>query len=119
MSYLGKKLELNIRSLSYDPSATWNNDQLIMTRAILETKLCFFPSNNSLWSLLRMNPIMVMEENSDQSTCFYGHDLGNCNQQNFHWRKNCLWWHFFPRDREKNLNQKYLEILNGLNISKI
>ena len=58
-------------------------------------------------------------ENSDQSTCFHGHDIGNCNQQNFHWRKNCLWWYFFPSDREKNLNQKYLEILNSLNISKI
>ena len=66
-----------------------------------------------------MNPIMVMEENSDQSTCFHEHDIDNCNQQNFHWRKNCMWGHFFQSGREKNLNQKYLEILNGLNISKI
>ena len=117
-AYIGKKLELNNRKLSYDPSGTWDHDQLIMTRAILESKLCYFPVNNSLWSLLRMNPI-IMQENSDQSTCFHGHDLDNCHQQNFLQKKKCLWWHFFPSDGQKNLHQKYFEILNDLNISKI
>ena len=28
---------------------TWDYDQLIMTRAILESRLCSFPSNSSLW----------------------------------------------------------------------
>ena len=35
--------------LHFTDQLTWNFDQSILTRAILESRLCSFPKNNSLW----------------------------------------------------------------------
>ena len=99
VSNFGEKLELENRTLSYDHTGTWTFDQLILTRAILDSKLCFFPSNNLLWSKLNMDPIL-MEKNSDIDTCYHGKKLSDCNSSTKHNKMTQCFWHFSPDDKK-------------------
>lgn len=89
-------------------NSSWEYDQLIMTRAILESKLCSFPRNNSLWAHLNMEPT-DMAEDADWQTCFKGSNLQDCHR-NFVTR-DCRHWHFLPSERKEELREKYREIL--------
>ena len=103
--FLGKKLKLEEQD--------WDADQLILSRAILESKLCYFPSSSPLWSTLRLDPVRI-EDTFDDQICFHGQDIGNCNKkQKYVQSKNCLWWHFWPNERRNDIIKKYLEILKN------
>ena len=107
----GEKLNIKNNTLSYRILY----DQFIMSRAILDSKLCFLPENNLLWSQLNTDPILKTEENSNdkENTCYYGYKLSECNKSKndeAHLKK-CLYWHFTPEDRKQDLQKKYRQII--------
>ena len=86
----------------------WNYDQLIMTRAILESRICGLPPKHSLWKLLNMDPI-ILGDKFENKFCFHGKKLYDCNKESTF--KGCPYWHFYPTERKKELTQKYNEII--------
>jgi len=103
--------------LSFNPDYTWTTDQMIVTRAILESGLCSLPASNKLWKELGLEPKPV----DDRDTCWKGSGVyEDCN--NKLWSRNillryhggsCKWWHFYPKEREADLKAKFEEIMSG------
>ena len=112
LSTFGEKLNIKNNTLSYRILY----DQFIMSRAILDSKLCFLPENNLLWPQLNTDPILKKtEENSNDkdNTCYYGYKLSECNKSKndeVH-LKQCLYWHFTPEDRKQDLQKKFRQII--------
>ena len=61
LSIFSEKLNIKTNTLSYRILY----DQFIMSRAILDSKLCYLPANNLLWPQLNTDPILKTEENSN------------------------------------------------------
>lgn len=49
---------------------TWDWDQKILSRIILESGLCTVPSRNKIWDVVQMHP--PIKDFSDNRTCFHG-----------------------------------------------
>ncbi len=94
---------------------TWGWDQAIISRILLKTGLCTAPRHLKIWRLSSLDPPDKDDERSDNATCFHGmekwedctakkgpldHPLGKCSR-----------WHFYPTQREKDLLDKYEEIV--------
>jgi hypothetical protein len=89
-------------------NTTWDYDQLIVTRAILESKLCTFPRDSQkLWSMIKMSPPDT--EQDDWETCYRGANLVDCHRN--YVVQDCRHWHFMPYERKTELLDKYHEIL--------
>ena len=95
-------------SCDKDLMENWWTDQRILTRAILESKLCYFPSISPLWSKIKLSS--KIEEKFDHQTCFHGYDFKNCNKFDFQ-GIDCLWWHFYPAETEKDLLEIYYKVI--------
>ena len=112
LSIFSEKLNIKTNTLSYRILY----DQFIMSRAILDSKLCYLPANNLLWPQLNTDPILKTEENSndnEEDTCYYGNKLSECNKSKNDEAhlKQCLYWHFTPEDRKQDLQKKYRQII--------
>ena len=49
---------------------TWNWDQKLLSRMILESRLCTVPRGNRIWDLVRLSP--PAKDFDDSKTCFHG-----------------------------------------------
>ena len=95
----------------------WDIDQDIVTYSLLTNKLCSLQENNKVWSKLHLDPAPFR----DSDTCYHGNGLNeDCN--NVLWQRNamikykgggCRWWHFYPYEGVKELEDKFQEIMNG------
>ena len=97
-----------------DEANQWGVDQAIMTRGILEHKLCSFPTNSSLWQKhLYMDPILYFD---DWQTCFHGENMKDCHREFF--PNECRHWHFLSTERNQELLEKYNEIIGVKKVDK-
>ena len=88
-----KYYEENFLNLTY----TWDHDQLIISRVILESGLCSLPAHHTLWREVGLdaNKYSNMIDESD-SKCFYGeYEWNGCNEMRRYYER-CLKWHFLP-----------------------
>ena len=100
--------------LSYN-SWTWNWDQRIISRILLKTGLCIAPVNNGIWPQSGLKaPNKAWD---DSATCFHGmkkwEDCTMVKGPEKHPMKKCSRWHFYPTEREAEVQAKYEEILAG------
>ena len=96
---------------------TWDIDQDIVTYSILTNKLCSLQESNKVWSKLHLEPAPF----NDHDTCYRGSGVNeDCN--NVLWQRNamikykgggCKWWHFYPYEGVKELEEKFQEIMSG------
>ena len=90
---------------------TWYTDQLIITWALLSSKVCSVPASSNLWEMpgLQFDPAL-----DDSKTCFHGFGYENCNRGNSQnhrvWRMGCKWWHFYPFESFQNHLDKFYEL---------
>jgi len=108
------------RLINFKDSADvqWSIDQLIITHVILKSGLCSLSSRRwKVWKEVNLNSTKAR----DSESCWKGGRMfDDCNKQNSRGnrrgRYSCSWWHFFPEERTKQMDQKYRDILrlNGL-----
>ena len=93
---------------------TWGIDQAIMTRGILENKLCTIPTNSTIWTkMVYMDPIPNFD---DWQTCYHGENYDDCHREYF--PNDCKHWHFLPIERKQELMDKYNEIIGVKKVDK-
>ncbi|TRY81090.1 hypothetical protein TCAL_13644, partial [Tigriopus californicus] len=61
-----------------DKKMTWNYDQLIVSKVILQSGLCSLDPQNRLWKRLRLEP--TDPQTSDVQTCYHGYRWWDCNK---------------------------------------
>lgn len=103
--------------MNFPEGYTWDRDQHIVSYAILKSQLCSLPKDNKLWKELNLEP----NEQDDSQTCWHGSGaFEDCN--NKLWSRNiliryhggtCKWWHFYPTETTKDLQNKFNEIMSG------
>ena len=118
LSIFGEKLK-NIKNsndknkLSY-PAVPY--DKLILTRAILDSKLCNLTSSSSPppWTTTQINsdPTSNIKENpANVNTCYFHSNLNECSKKPFKNNDiNCFYWHFTPEDTKQDILNVYLSI---------
>ena len=116
LSIFGEKLK-NIKNsndknkLSY-PAVPY--DKLILTRAILDSKLCNLTSSPPPWTTTQINsdPTSKIKENSaNVNTCYFHSNLNECSKKTFKNNDiNCFYWHFTPEDTKQDILNVYLSI---------
>ena len=70
------------------------------------TGYCSIPSNNPLWKRLGLSPLP-----SDSVRACYKGEEETCHKDRRSVPKGCLWWHFHPNERVKDLNSGYSDIM--------
>ena len=85
----------------------WDWDQIILTRIVLENRLCSTRETNTVWGAVKLKP----EAFDDAGVCFRGQkEYGNCYSSGygggFKW-KGCKWWHFTPQNTAETLLKKF------------
>lgn len=92
-------------------------DQLLLSRAILESGLCGLPRWHRLWRMVGLNP-RDTPANGD-GKCFKGCDWEHCaspvRRRLGTARERCLWHHFPRRVRPGALLARYRSILSRAN----
>ena len=98
------------------PADSWDLDQRILTRAILDAGHCSLPASHALWKELKLDPKPFPD-----AGCWRGSGIWeDCN--NRQWTRNamirwegggCSWWHFYPDEGKNELEEKFQEILSG------
>ena len=116
LSIFGEKLK-NIKNsndknkLSY-PAVPY--DKLILTRAILDSKLCNLTSSPPPWTTTQINsdPTSNIKENpANVNTCYFHSNLNECSKKTFKNNDiNCFYWHFTPEDTKQDILNVYLSI---------
>ena len=95
---------------TYD--TTWGYDQLIVSRIILENRLCSLPSLNKVWESVKLEAPQA--EFDDREVCFHGvNKWRDCNVNVRHKKGGCRKWHFLPSQTEADMVAKYNEIINA------
>lgn len=93
-----------------DPNITWDYDQIIVTRMILEFGICSLPKGHKKWSKVGLNPSIYAHDDSD--VCFHGSDqYRTCNKHGAAPEQGCLKWHFDADDDKAVLWEKYAKII--------
>ena len=90
----------------------WYSDQLIITWALLSSKVCTVPASSKLW---QMPGIQYDSALDDSKTCFHGFGYECCSKRwdERRWRLGCKWWHFFPNEGFQAHLDKFYEITNN------
>ena len=86
--------------------------QVLLSRLILQSGRCHLAEHNPLWKDLDLEPVVVEEERDDR--CFHGTGFQDCNRDRpspEDAQRRCRIWHFHPYERERELREKYEEIL--------
>ena len=87
----------------------WYSDQLIITWALLSSKVCSVPASSNLWQMpgLRFDPAL-----EDSETCFHGVGYEDCNTARVQLHLGCKWWHFYPFESFENHLDKFYQFTN-------
>lgn len=85
----------------------WFEDQRILSQAILESRICTAPANNSIWTKVGMVPSGLNETQTPD--CFYGYNLEYCNIYRQNVKGGCKWWHGHPQDDPLKVQRIYDE----------
>jgi len=82
-----------------NPEKDWYTDQLIITWALLSSKVCTVPARSKLWEMpgIQFDPAL-----DDSKTCFHGIEAKSCNIRRSTIRQGCKWWHFFANQGFKS-----------------
>ena len=89
----------------------WYYDQWITTYGILKNKLCVVPEVSGLWKLPGLiDNKLYFPDMDDSSTCWHGENYRDCNKGHTHRKGGCKWWHFFPRQRYREMVKKFNQI---------
>ncbi len=75
---------------------TWDHDQKIITRVILEKGICSLPKGHLMWKAMRLDPKIFAV--NDSESCFHG--MGqwmDCNQDRKIIKTGCIKYHFYPK----------------------
>ena len=90
----------------------WYTDQLIITWALLSSKVCSVPASSNLWTGLGLKFDPALD---DSKTCFHGFGYENCTKRRIEriWRMGCKWWHFFPNEGFQSHLDKFYELTNN------
>ena len=56
-------VDLHMGKMDLGENSAWGYDQLIISRILLERRLCWVKPNNDLWSLVKLDPV---QEQYDQ-----------------------------------------------------
>ena len=81
---------------------------VLLTRFILESRICTMPAGYRLWRPLNMTaPSPPID---DSKTCFHGMEWENCFSGRPRLPYGCKWWHFVPSTSDTYLMNKYQEI---------
>eukprot|EP00094_Tigriopus_californicus_P007641 TCALIF_07358-PA protein Name:"Protein of unknown function" AED:0.13 eAED:0.13 QI:0/0.5/0.33/0.66/1/1/3/141/377 len=83
----------------------WYEDQRILSRVILESKICTAPANNSIWTQVGLPPSGLTEAETNE--CYYGYGLEYCNIFRPHMTGGCKWWHGNAKDDPSRVRQIY------------
>ena len=79
--------------------------KLILTRAILDSKLCNLTSSPPPWTTTQINSDPTF------NTCYFHSNLNECNEKTFKNNDiNCFYWHFTPEDTKQDILNVYLSI---------
>jgi len=102
--------------MDFKDDYTWDVDQHIVSRSILESGVCNLSPSNPLWKEVKLKPNDKRDRN-----CWHGSGIyEDCN--NKLWTRNamiryqgggCKWWHFYPDEGVKELEQKFKEIMKN------
>lgn len=93
-AYLNARQNMSHHETLFMPSS--NSIDLVMTRNILQKKICSLPKHNEIWNLTRTeeyyDPFHI-----DRDTCFRGMNIGGCNHSHQgYWyaagMQGCSWW---------------------------
>ena len=97
-----------------DWAKNWFTDQLIITWALLSTKVCSVPASSNLWE---MPGIQFDPTHDDSSKCFHGFGYEDCNRGTPPTHRvghmGCKWWHFYPFETIENHLEKFYQITNN------
>ena len=102
-------------------SNQWFTDQLIITWALLSSKVCSVPASSNLWPGLGLQFDPALE---DSGTCYHGFGYEDCNRnlpQNHRIRlMGCKWWHFiYYENIGDHLSKFYQPTNNSLTIDPL
>ena len=90
---------------------SWTNDQIVCTYGILKSKLCTVPKISGLWKTPGLvHRKLYFPDMDDSSTCWHGENYRDCNKGHEHRKGGCKWWHFFPRQRYREMVKKFNQI---------
>ena len=89
---------------------TWFTDQLIITWALLSSKVCTVPSSSALWDMpgLQFDPSL-----DDSKTCFHGNVNIPCTIKRRSVKGGCKWWHFSPDQGFQSHLDTFYELTNN------
>ena len=94
-----------------DKWVSWTNDQIVCTYGILKSKLCTVPKISGLWKTPGLvHRKLYFPDMDDSSTCWHGENYRDCNKGHEHRKGGCKWWHFFPRQRYREMVKKFNQI---------
>lgn len=95
---------------------TWDWDQMLLSRMILESGLCTVPKGNRIWDHVRLSP--PAKDFNDRKTCFHGIKKWKDCQENkgptMHPSGVCSRYHFHPRDTEHDVRRVFDAIISGV-----
>lgn len=126
----------NSTGLLENTDYTWEFDQLIITRRILENNLCSLDGDNLVWAKVNLEyqpsmswkfVVISLDKQclwipgksfEDGAICFKGDRWDNCNigRPRFG-NKPCLWWHFYRHETALDFHKKYLTIMRKAGVS--
>ena len=90
---------------------SWTYDQWVCTYGILKSKLCTVPKTSGLWKTPGLvTHKLYFPDMDDSSTCWHGENYRDCNKGHEHRKGGCKWWHFFPRQRYREMVKKFNQI---------
>jgi len=94
---------------------TWDWDQKLLSRMILESGLCTVPGENKIWEMVRLAPPPTAFD--DSKTCFHGFKKWTDCQSNKGPKKHpsgvCSRYHFHPEDTEQEVKRVFNAIISG------
>ena len=92
------------------PEEDWYTDQVIITWALLSSKVCSVPASSNLWKMpgLQFDPAL-----DDTERCFHGVGYQDCNRGRSHISLGCKWWHFYPSESFENHLDKFYQFSNN------
>ena len=89
-----------------------NVDELIVTRLLLENRVCHLPAHNLAWKKVDLTPPSAANPVRDAFNCFHGYEWEPCDASG-RFRSGCLWWRLDAKLDSKTIKDTFLTIKDG------